>query len=212
MTQVLAANTDLPAGPRCPMKGCLRHLVQRGERWYCGQHDLYFHVEEFASTEPPVDRVDAATEQHAICAHHPENRAVAECAGTGNYICALCAVDIDGVTYSVQFLDSTAGKALVAERFASSLPRPDRLVWHLLAFLCVLPITIVMIFLSFIWVPVAFIYWVKAIRVRRDNELYRRIVSGWKVATMLAGLVIWAALGLLLWGTIFFGHHLFLGF
>lgn len=174
-------------------------------------HDLKCRVEEFTPIEPFVDRLAPASEQHAICAHHPANCAVAECAGTGNYICALCAVDIDGITYSVQFLDSAAGKAMLSERFATSLPRPDRLVWHLLAFLLIFPITLIMLFLAFIWVPVGFAYWLKSIRLRRSNRLYTRIVGRWKVAAMLAGLALWAVLGVLLWITLFFGHLSFLG-
>ncbi len=202
MTQVPAGSAELPSALPCPIAGCRSPAQRRDKGWFCVRHDLNFHVDEFTPLEPSVDRVDTASEQHAICAHHPENRAVAECAGTGNYICALCAVDIDGATYSVQFLDSAAGEAVLSERFASSLPRPDRLVWHLLAFTLVFPITVIMLFLSFVWVPVAFIYWAKLIRMRQGNELYRRVVSGWKLPVMLAGLVIWAALGLLFWGNI----------
>jgi len=205
MTQAPAVNVELPAALRCPIEGCTRTLVQREGKWFCGKHDAYFSVEEFTPSRLTVDRIEGASEQHAICAHHPEHRAVAVCAGTGNYICALCAVDIDGTPYSVQFLDSAAGKTVLDQRFASSLSRPDRVVWQLLACVLVLPISAFMIFPAFIWVPVGFIYWVKALRLRRQNALYGQLVRRWHVGFMLSALLLWAAAGVLIWCALLLG-------
>src|SRR5262245_48239980 len=43
-----------------------------------------------------VDLAETALPDDAVCAHHPGKRAVAVCAGTGDFICALCAIDVGG--------------------------------------------------------------------------------------------------------------------
>lgn len=203
MTQASAAHPEGPAQPSCPVAGCGRRLERRGETWFCQRHALGFGMREFTPFVPPLDRVDTASNQHAVCAHHPGHSAVAICAGTGNYICGLCTVDIDGATYSVQFLDSAAGKSLLAERFANSLPRPDRMVWQLQACLLIPLFTAILLLFAFVFVPLGAIYWIKVIRLRQRNALYRRIVRLWHAVAMLAGLMIWAALGLALWIAIY---------
>lgn len=199
MTQVSVSDGGQTASPPCPIAGCREMLRRVGERWKCPRHpETPFAIEEFTPIPLQISQADAATEEHALCAHHPEHRAGAICAGTGNYICSLCTVEIDGNTYSVQFLDSPAGRSVVAGRFTSVLPRPDRMVWHMLACFLIVPITFVMLFSFFIWVPIGLVNWIRALRLRRRSALYRRIVRIPHMTLMLLGLIIWLVLGILL--------------
>ena len=165
-------------------------------------------IDEFNPILFQAERVEAATDEHAVCAHHPEHSAVAMCAGTGNYICTLCAVEINDNTYSVQFLDSPAGRSLVSQRFTSTLPRPDRIVWQMLACLLILPITALMFFLFFIWVPIGLVNWFRALRLRRRSTLYRRIVRMPHMVIMLLGLMLWLTAGIFLVVSSHWNFHL----
>ncbi|MGC8560324.1 MAG: hypothetical protein ACP5O1_06550 [Phycisphaerae bacterium] len=199
MTQISAPISAEPMSPPCPRTNCRETLRKVGDRWKCPQHpNTPFVVDEFAPIPLQISQADAATEEHAVCAHHPEHRAIAICAGTGNYICALCTVEIDGNTYSVQFLDSPPGRSVVAQRFTSVLPRPDRIVWQMLACILILPITVPMLFLFFIWVPIGLVNWFRVLRMRRRSTLYRRMVRMPHVVIMLLGLLLWLAAGVLM--------------
>jgi hypothetical protein len=108
-------------------------------------------------------------------------------------------VEINDNTYSVQFLDSPAGRSLVSQRFTSTLPRPDRLTWHLLASLAVPLVDILMLFLVFIWAPVGLVAWIRAVRLRHREPLYRSIVRPYHIGLMFLGLTVWFALGAWMW-------------
>lgn len=199
MTQIAAPISAEPMSPQCPRTGCRQTLRKVGDRWKCPQHpNTPFVVDEFSPVPMLAPQAETATEEHAVCAHHPEHQAIAVCAGTGNYICALCTVEIDGKTYSVQFLDSPPGQSVVAQRFTSVLPRPDRIVWQMLASLLILPLTAAMLFLFFIWVPVGVVNWFRVLRLRGRSNLYRRIVRMPQVVIMLLGLLLWLVAGVIL--------------
>lgn len=137
-------------------------------------------------TAPSVGEI--AMPGDAICAFHPTKRAVGVCAGGGDYVCALCAVELDGKTYSAHYLEK-GGKQRAQEAFEEYLPRPDRS-----------PFSWVVPFFVPFFVPAAWYNFGRAIRLRRQNPLFRRVVSpgrlvGWAVfllgATFMLGIFIY---------------------
>src|SRR4051812_44560983 len=82
----------------------------------------------FAPKPLDVSQAEMALPEDAACLHHPRKKATAVCAGTGDYICALCAVEIEGQTFSAAFLDK-GGKEKAKKAFDRTLPRPDRHVY-----------------------------------------------------------------------------------
>src|SRR5580658_2840979 len=52
-----------------------------------------------------VTSAEAALPEDAVCIHHPRKKAVAVCAGTGDYVCSLCAIELNGQTYSAEYLN-----------------------------------------------------------------------------------------------------------
>src|SRR5689334_5511439 len=78
----------------------------------------------FSPAAMEVQTAEHALPDDATCIHHPRKKAIAVCAGTGDYICSLCAVDLDGETFSAQYLGA-AGKQKAGRAFERNLPRPD---------------------------------------------------------------------------------------
>ena len=198
MTQAAAIPPKNPTELFCPVPGCGGRVRELSHGLECARCQLRFVHVGFNPLPWRGDAVDAASEEHAICAHHPEHKATAICQGSGNYICPLCAVEIDGKTYSVQFLDSPPGRHIIVQKFNSMIPRPDRMAWRLLIYVLLPPITFVMLYLSFIWIPVAIYYYVKAIRQRRGDILFRRIFTKFKMILMGCGIAAWFVLGILM--------------
>lgn len=133
----------------------------------CGFTGVLYDCHPVKDDDGPAE---PAQPEDPVCANHPTKKAVAICSGTGDYICSLCRVNIYGKDYSVQYLDGD-GKGLAAEAFAQFLPRPDRSV-------------IIMLVLSFLVTGIAPIclvfstmYLRRAFRLRKENELYGKIMS-----------------------------------
>lgn len=86
--------------------------------------------------DPPVevtsDRPRQALAGDVTCAFHATKQAVKICAGTGSYICELCAVEVNGQTYSAQYLNQ-GGTKKIQEAFDRTLKRPDRIIGYLAA-------------------------------------------------------------------------------
>jgi hypothetical protein len=114
--------------------------------------------------------------------HHPTKKAIAVCAGTGDYVCALCAVDIEGATYSVAYLDGP-GKEKLTEASRRYFQRPDSGALGFVA------LSILVIFLSPLFVPCAVHQYVQMIRLRRQSPIYRRLVGGGRVFFITLGLL-----------------------
>ena len=74
--------------------------------------DVYLFTPKVLDIEP----AKLALPDDAACLHHPRKKAVAVCAGTGDYICSLCAVELNGQTYSANYLEG-AGKQLAGSAF-----------------------------------------------------------------------------------------------
>lgn len=106
----------------------------------------------------------------AACAHHPSKRAITTCAGSGDYICSLCVVEIDGQTYGAAYLE-TAGKAKATKAFDRYIPRPDKMVIGAvgISYLYLVP--------SLVAFPWGIVQFFKMQKLRREDPLYARIVS-----------------------------------
>lgn len=126
----------------------------------------------FKPVRPPVVEAVEAIPEDATCAHHPAKRAVAVCEGTGNYICSLCLVELDGKKYSVQYVDSHGTKAL-GETFVRRLERPD----YKMAMFIVLLLTFIA---APVFAPFVFYYVYKMRKFRKENELFGKILPAWK--------------------------------
>jgi len=127
----------------------------------------------------------------AVCAHHPDFRAVAICEGSGDFVCALCAAEVGGHPYSVQFLEK-AGPDFFDKKFRRALPRPDRKArqWVFIMFLVfppLLPVAVIM----------AIFHLANALRLRRTDALFRMACPAWRpwlglcsLAAIAAGAVV----------------------
>ncbi len=78
----------------------------------------------------------------ASCYDHPGKRAVAACRQCGRFVCRLCSVDLDGVTYCPSCVAAGAGQARAAnadeprtlyDSIALTLPVASLLIWPLTA-------------------------------------------------------------------------------
>ena len=123
------------------------------------------------------EKAAQALPDDAVCAHHPSKRAVAVCQGTGDYICSLCAVELNGQTFSAQYLNR-AGKEKFSKAFTRYLDRPDRLVSTYLTYsILLLPVALVM-------VPLAFLQFFKMRELRGKDLLYGRLVGPGRVVVL----------------------------
>jgi hypothetical protein len=160
----------------CPR--CVSRLEPGGDgrvSCYCGwSGEVYL----FRSLPRRVDRPEEALPDDATCVHHPTKRAVVVCEGTGDYICSLCAVEIDGKTYSAQFL-SRGGKEMLAHAFDRYLDRPDRRLT-----LCLL-LSVLFFIIAPLAVPIGIYYFAKLLKLRRENDMARRAIGDGQV--VLAG-------------------------
>jgi signal peptidase I len=125
----------------------------------------------------------AALPEDATCLHHPRKKAVAVCAGTGDYVCSLCAIELNGQTYSAEYLNGP-GKNLAGKAFDRMLPRPDsQILFYML--LCFVPyLNVIFIAFAFVWIPHAIYLYVKLLRLRRQNEVLARVVGQGRLITV----------------------------
>jgi len=174
---------------RCP--SCVRRLEPGGDgrvSCYCGwSGEVYL----FRSLPRRVDKPEEALTDDATCVHHPTKRAVAVCEGTGDFICALCSVELDGKTYSAQFL-SRGGKEMLTQAFDRHLDRPDRRLY-----LCLL-VSVFFFIIAPIAVPLAWYYFVKLLRLRRQNDMAQRVITENQTAVAGVILVLFSIVALIL--------------
>lgn len=100
-TQIRRAGRSY-AGLTCPHCGvAVLHARLRSGRIRCGRCDRLFEAEIF---HPPEVRTAVATVGEAgvagatPCATHERNASVANCGRCGQFMCALCRIDSDGLT------------------------------------------------------------------------------------------------------------------
>lgn len=184
-----AETTVTPACPRCAE----RLNPDSGPAVLCGRCGWRGRAFVFRPLPPLVHHPQRALPDDAVCLHHPDKRAVSVCAGTGDYICALCAVELDGQTYSAAFLGG-AGRDVWRRATDRYLPRPDRLLglYALVSLLCLTAPFLL---------PFAVYGYYRVFRVRRDSELHRRVIGPPQVAWATVYLLLVAAFGV--FGAIF---------
>jgi phage FluMu protein Com len=127
----------------------------------------------------PVNSIaaESALPEDATCMHHPRKIATAICAGTGDYICSLCTIDLNGQTYSADYLNN-GGKETLGKAFSRTLPRPDSQIRLYLVGLFIIPyVDIILAIFAFLWIPHAFMLYSKALRMRREDKLFARVMS-----------------------------------
>jgi hypothetical protein len=129
----------------------------------------------------PLETTSAkdALPDDAECIHHPGKTATEICAGSGDYICALCAITVDGKTYGAEYLDK-GGRDKVAVAFDRHLERPDSTVVVLL--LLLLPFNVVWVMLTPIWAPYGVYKLIQAQRLRQSDPLLFRVCSNGRLA------------------------------
>lgn len=187
------SSATLPACPRCAQRGGVQFPdAYRPDEFVCGlcgargQHFAFDPVRA-------VERAETALPDEAACAHHPHKRAVAICAGSGDFVCALCRVEMDGRAYSIPYLES-GGQPIANAAFEPTLRRPDRPA-----------VFFVIMGLVFFWVPVlplvcgigGLVQGARAWRLRRREPLYREAMSG-----LMLGLLLGLSLGVLALGVL----------
>lgn len=140
----------------------------------------------FRPSPVEAEKAQDALPDDAACAHHPHKRAEAICEGTGDYICALCAVELDGGIYSAQYLDK-AGKDKLDKDARRYVERPDRQLTYAVV------LTVLFWPLFFVTVPVSVYYFIKMARLRQHNELFRRLVGPLHFASAVLIIIFFAA-------------------
>jgi hypothetical protein len=163
------------ARANCP--GCGRHIETSGAGAtrcaFCGWRGDIFLFNPLPVT---VEHSEQALAEDATCMHHPTKKAVAVCAGTGDYICALCSVDLNGQTFSAAYLNA-GGKDKASKAFARHLDRPDNLIISMMI-ACFIPyVNFIFIPAAIFWIPYAVYLYIKALRMRRTDPLFARLMG-----------------------------------
>ncbi len=162
-----------PALPGAACPRCREPFTADGTRRRCAACGWTGRVSVF--TPPPGandDRPELAGIDDATCTFHPDKKATAICEGTGSYICALCAVEVRGRTFSAEYIN-TGGDPTVTRQHRPALPRPDRYITLLsLAIILFWPATVITTFFV--------IYgFVKHLRMLRTDSVYRDVHGPW---------------------------------
>ena len=213
MTQATAAGTlqrqvmqkrILP----CPGNQCRGSLNPAANgTFHCDTCRMQVNAELFNPVTPVIQSPELAMSEDATCVYHPQKKAVTVCQGTGNFICALCAVEVKGKTYSVQYLESNAGKKAADEMISRYLPRPDRVVNNILVALFIPYAGAVVCILFPLWAVYGYLQCGKMAKMRRENVLYHDLVGKGRIITgaILLSIVLtgWLVLAVAM---IFFGH------
>jgi hypothetical protein len=141
-----------------------------------------------------VTSAEAALPEDAVCIHHPRKKAVAVCAGTGDYICSLCAIELNGQTFSAEYL-SNAGRATLSRAFDRFLPRPDSYVMTYFICYFIPYVDFALALFAFLWLPHCVILYRRALQMRKENEIFRRAMGSQRVIAIpiLIGLgaIVW---------------------
>ena len=176
----------------CP--GCTTRLEpQQGDREVCSSCGWTGSVMLFRPVDLHVDEAEEALPEDAVCVHHPTKRAVAVCSGTGDYICSLCSIEVEGQTFSAAFLN-TKGKKQTRKMFDRYLARPDSTV-VLFLLLCIFPgVNVYWALGTPVWLPLGFMKLAGARRLRRENPLMSRLISPARLVLLSVLLTLFAIL------------------
>ncbi len=159
----------------CP--NCMISLdLVEGEKTRCPNCAWAGTVWHFNPLELSVESGQAALADDATCAHHPTKRADAVCEGTGDFICALCAIEHEGTVYSAEYLN-TAGAKIIAKGFDRRIDRPDSTLILYMG-LCFVPYVNVFWWAGWpVWTTLG---WIKLFKARRhvaEDQILARLVS-----------------------------------
>lgn len=147
-----------------------------------------------------VEQAETALPEDATCINHPSKKAVDVCAGTGDYICSLCAVEIAGQTFSANYVNQHGQKAL-AKHFQRKMSRPDRV----LRFLMVAGIILSCALVGPIFIIASPFLWWKMMKLRKTDQLYRQVISGFDLGLTLVVVILAVALVALICGLMIVG-------
>lgn len=178
-------------GPTCPK--CGNPLTTSTTSSIAACQACRWRGRAYSFDPPPVqiDQPKQALADDATCVHHPNKQAVTVCEGTGSYICALCAVEVNGKTYSADFLNRGGLKKL-GEFFDRNLPRPDRAIVYFFVF-SIFPYTAIA---GPVLLILAFIRFAQYRKMLTQESLLKRVVP--RGRTIVLGLTLIAWLGLYL--------------
>jgi hypothetical protein len=174
--------TDVPGMNRCPT---------------CGWTGEFYM---FQPATLSIESAELALPDDATCIHHPRKKATAVCAGTGDYICSLCKVDLHGQTYSAQYLEA-GGKEKAAKAFDRKLDRPDSKAALYLALPLIPYLNFGAALFGFILLPHGFILLARARRLRREDPIYFQLISPLRLAVLT---ILMAIYSLAWFGGVFF--------
>jgi len=147
---------------------------------WCRWTGQIFH---FTPVPITIEHSEQAVGEDATCIHHPTKRATVICAGTGDYICPLCAIELDGKTYSAAYLQNV-GKEKVTQVFDIYLERPDNYITMLLA------VTFFLVLLAPITMSYSFYLFFKMRRLRKTNPRYAQLVGIGRTVTLLVLIIL----------------------
>lgn len=164
----------------------------------CGWRGRVMRFEPVAVAD--LETPDQAVGEDITCVHHPNKKAEAICAGTGDYICSLCAIEVGEKTYSAAFVNRGGLKELEAH-FDRRLPRPDRLIVQLFL-ISVFPWTAIAGPFLYPW---AIVKYFQFLRLRRESDLFRRVSARSNVVVIPILLIIWGGIYLIFLGFLAFG-------
>ena len=136
-----------------------------------------------------MQEAELALPDDATCIHHPKKKAIAVCSGTGDYIPPLCSIDLNGKIYSADYLNST-GKTRIGQAFERSLPRPDGLAVLYAISVFIPGVNYVTVPFAFLWIPHAFFLYARALQMRRQNPLFKRVMGRGRVIVLPIVLVV----------------------
>lgn len=141
---------------------------------HCSSCNWKGHAYLFRPLVMIAENSQAAVPDDALCAFHPNKRAVAVCEGAGNFICSLCMVELNGKTYSVQYIDGK-GKKEFGKTFDRYLDRPDYTINMLLVFSLFVP------FIVPITIPFVIHRFFIMRKMQKENPLYAKLIGKGKV-------------------------------
>jgi hypothetical protein len=179
----------------CPGCGSFLSAPDRG-RIRCPNCSWSGEIYGFSPAPLDVRSAELALPNDATCIHHPTKKAVAVCAGTGDYICSLCAVQLDGETYSADYL-SAAGKEKANKAFLRTLPRPDGRARLYLLLPFIPYVNLAAIPFAFIWLPHGFVLCGRCARLRRQDPLFARLIGPARLVVLRVLLGIYSLLWLI---------------
>lgn len=166
---------DASQGIVCPKcDGWLETRSQTGRQGHvtCSRCKWAGEVRLYDPLPRQIEQAQQAMDADARCAFHPNKKAAAVCSGTGDYICSLCAVEIEDHTYSAMYID-LHGQEKIQDHFSKELPRPDRVIMWMII-LCLFPYPLIA---SPVVLPIGMIQWWKMVKQRNQNPSYRSMVG-----------------------------------